>query len=130
MGCYIAPSDNSTIEDVAAAISARTYGAELLVDGDLNANLAEPEGTPQDEAIADELAAVGIVDMQLHFLPRHNPWLQDMCTGLMRRDEREVRSWTDNILRTDRRLFQDVDVQDPRHNRNITWSWDVLGESR
>ena len=37
--------DASTIEDVATAIGDQPYRAELLVSGDLNANLAEPEGT-------------------------------------------------------------------------------------
>ena len=45
VGCYISPSNASTIEDVTASIRDQPYGAELLVSGDLNANLAEPEGT-------------------------------------------------------------------------------------
>ena len=53
MGCYISPSDASTIEDVAVTIRYQPYGAKLLVAGDLNANLLELEGTPQAEAIAD-----------------------------------------------------------------------------
>ena len=43
---YISPRDASTIEDVDAAIRAQPYRAEFLVAGNLNANLAEPEGTP------------------------------------------------------------------------------------
>ena len=92
MGCYIPPSDASAIEDVAAAIRDRPYGAKILVANDLNANLAEPEGTPQAEAIADELAAVGLLDMGLHFLPRSKPWLKDRYTWRMHQDGQEVRS--------------------------------------
>ena len=43
---YISPIDASTIEDVAAAIRDRPYGDKILVDGNLNANLEKPEGTP------------------------------------------------------------------------------------
>ena len=84
--CCIAPSNASIIEDVAAAIMARPYGAELLVTGDLNANIVEPEGTPRGEAIADGLAATGLVYMGLRFLSRRKPWLQDRCMWNMRRD--------------------------------------------
>ena len=38
-GCYIAPRDASTIEDVAEATRDLPYGADLLVSGDLNSNL-------------------------------------------------------------------------------------------
>ena len=54
--------------------------------GEHNINIAEPEGTPRVEAIVDELAAAGIEDMGLHFLPRSKPLLQDRCTLIMRRD--------------------------------------------
>ena len=83
---------------------------------DLYANLADLEGTPQAEAILDELATGGLEDMGLHFLPWCNMWLQDRCMCSMSRDGQEVRSRTDYILRTDHRLFQDMDVQDPLQN--------------
>ena len=41
MGCYIAPKNANTIEDVVATISRRLQGAELLVAGDFNAALDE-----------------------------------------------------------------------------------------
>ena len=113
MGCYIAPSDVVTIDDVSAAIRDQPYGDKLLGTGDLNANLTEPEGTPQGEAIAEELAATGIMDTGLHFLPQSKPWLQDRRTWSMRRYGQEVQSWKDYILGTYCRLFQDVDVRDP-----------------
>ena len=90
MGCYIATRDASTIEGVAASIRDRYYEDKLLVSVNLNANLVDPEGTPQGEAIADELDSVGLIYMRLHFLPRRKPWLQDRCTWNMRRDGQEV----------------------------------------
>ena len=112
VGCYIVPIGASAIEDVTAAIRDQPLGAELLVSGDLNANLAEPEGTPQGETIVDDLVVVGLMDMGIHFLPWRKPWLQDGCKYSMQRDGREVRSRTDYILGTDHRLFRDLAVWD------------------
>ena len=44
VGCYLAPDDTLTIERVIEALKERPKGAELLVAGYMNANLAEPEG--------------------------------------------------------------------------------------
>ena len=90
----------------------QNYVANLLVVVDLNANLAEPEGTPQGETIVDDLVVVGLMDMGIHFLPWRKPWLQDGCKYSMQRDGREVRSRTDYILGTDHRLFRDLAVWD------------------
>ena len=84
--------------------------------GDLNANLADPEGAPRGEAISDKLVAAGLLDTGLHFLPQRKPWLQDRCTWTMQRYGQEVRSRTDYILRTDRKPFQDVAIQDMHHH--------------
>ena len=54
------PSDVSAIEDVAATIKAQPYRVDLLVSFDLNANLTDPEGTPQGEVIADEMLEAGL----------------------------------------------------------------------
>ena len=77
VGCYIALSNALTIEYVTADIKDQPYGAELLVARNFNINLAYPEGTPQGEAIADELAVTGLMDMGIHFLPQCKTWLQD-----------------------------------------------------
>ena len=47
MGCYIAPRNALTIEDVIAAIRAQPYGADLLVAGNINSNLEDLEGAPR-----------------------------------------------------------------------------------
>ena len=39
VGCYISPRDASTIENAAAAIRYQPYRSEILVAGDINANL-------------------------------------------------------------------------------------------
>ena len=44
LGCYLAPDNASTIEDVVAAIGKRPQGAALVVVGNFNTYLATPEG--------------------------------------------------------------------------------------
>ena len=44
VGCYLASDDTSAIEMVVEALTECPKGAELLVAGDMNANLEEPEG--------------------------------------------------------------------------------------
>ena len=51
-----------------------------------------------------------------HFLPRERRWCRDRRTWGMLRNGREVRSRTDYIMGTDRCLFRNVAVRDPRHN--------------
>ena len=116
MGCYIIPDDTLTIEDVVAAISKRPRKAELLVAGNFNVDLAEPEGNARDEKIAAALGAARLEDMSTHFLPRHKPWLRDGRTWSMLRGGREVRSQTNCLLGTDCRLLQNVLLRDVCHN--------------
>ena len=109
MGCYIYPRNTSTIEDVAAAIMDWNYRSELLVAGDINADLKYTGGKLWLEDILDKLAAAGLLDT--HFLPRHKPWLTDRCTWRMQQDRKDVHARTEYILGTYHRLFQDVAVQ-------------------
>ena len=116
VGCYLAPDDTLTIERFVKALRERPKGAELLVAGDLNINLAAPEGYQREEDIATTIATEGLEDMALHFLPRQRRWCRDRRTWGMLQKGREVRSQTDYILGTDRCLFGNVSVQDRRHN--------------
>ena len=116
VGVYIAPKDTTTMERVVEAIRRKPRGAELLVAGDFNVDIASPEGYRRAEDIATELATAGLEDMRRHFLPREKRWCRDRGTWGMLSKGREVRSRTDYILGTDRRLFRNVTVRDPRHN--------------
>ena len=44
IGCYLAPDDTLTINSFVAALKELPQGLEMLVAGDLNADLEEPEG--------------------------------------------------------------------------------------
>ena len=116
MGCYLAPDDTSTIERFVEALKERPKGAELLVAGDMNTNLADPEGDRRGEDIAEALVTEGLEDMSAHFLPRRRPWCQDGRTWSMQLEGRKGRYRTDYILGTGHRLFGNVYVREPRHN--------------
>ena len=60
MGVYIAPEDTETMERVVEEIWKKPRGAELLVAGDFNADIAAPEGDRRAENIATELATAGL----------------------------------------------------------------------
>ena len=55
VGCHLAPDGTSTIESVVAVLKERPRGAELLVTGDFNVNLAEPEGYRKGEDITVDM---------------------------------------------------------------------------
>ena len=57
-------------------------------------------------------------DMATHFLPQKRRWGRERLTWAMVRGGKAVRSQTDYILGTDRRLFTNVAVRDPRYNSN------------
>ena len=116
MGCYLAPDNTSTIKRVVEALREHPKGAELLVAGDLNINFMAPEGDQREEDIAATLATEGLEDMTAHFFSRRRRWCRDRRTCCMLQQGKEVRSWTDYIFGTDRRLFGNVSVRDPRQN--------------
>ena len=69
MGCYMDPYDALTIEALFAAISQRPHGANLLVAGNFNANLAAPEGYARYEDIDVSFATEEAEDTGDHLLP-------------------------------------------------------------
>ena len=90
-------------------------GTALVVAGDLNTDLEDTESDRRGTEIAAAMTAVGVEDMTAHFLPRKRRWGRERRTWSMVREGKVVRSQTDYILGTDRSLFRNVSVQDPRH---------------
>ena len=74
MVCYLAPDDTSTIESVVAVIKERPRGAKLLVAGDFNVNLVEPEGDHRGADITASMETERLEDMSAHFLPLRSSW--------------------------------------------------------
>ena len=84
--------------------------------GYLNVNLADPEGDQRGETIATTIVTEGLEDMAQYFLSQKQWWCRDRPTWGMLQKGREVRSRTEYIPGTDRRLFGNVSVRDPQHN--------------
>ena len=103
------------METVVKAIIRKPPGEELMVAGDFNVDILAPEGR-RAENIATDLATAEVEDMAQHFMPRGRRWCRDRRMWDMKRQGQVVRYWTDYILGTDRRLFQNVAVRDPWHN--------------
>ena len=74
--CYLAPDNTSTIESVVAALKDRPKGTALVVAGDLNTELEDPENDRRGMEIAAAMTAAGMEDMTEHFLLRRRRWGQ------------------------------------------------------
>ena len=75
--CYLALDNTLTIDSVITALKERSWVSELLVAGDLNANLDKPEGYWREEEIAPALKTVGLEEILSHFFPQRRP----QCPG-------------------------------------------------
>ena len=94
-----------TIESVVVALKERPRGAALLVAVDLNTTLTDPENDRRGMEIAVALTEEGLEYGAAHFLLRQHKWGRERRTWSMVREGKVVRSRTDYILGTDRRLF-------------------------
>ena len=115
---YLAPDDTSMIESFVATLKERPRGNALLVAVDLNTTLTDPENNRRGTEIAAALMEEGLKYMAAHFLPRQSRWCREWRTWSIVQEGELVRSWTDYILGTYRRLFWNVYVRDQRHNTN------------
>ena len=93
-------------------IRQRPQGSALVVFGNLNNDLAAPEGQDWDKGMEVYTEEEGLEGMSGHFLPFHKLCLKYVCTWAMHQGGRGVRSRTDYILGTDSYLFQNVVVWD------------------
>ena len=67
------------------------------------------------EEIVVAIVTSGLEDLAGNFLPQCRSWRKYRRTWAMVRRERVVRSWTDYILGSDHRIFQNVATRDLRH---------------
>ncbi len=75
VGCYIPPSNLETLTDVKRAWQACPTGVHPLLVGDMIFNFCAP-CMGREEAIAEQVEAMGLVDMSKHFYQRSGKWLQ------------------------------------------------------
>ena len=66
--------------------------------------------------IAVAVATAVLEDLVGNFFSKRRGWCRDQKTWEAVRQVRIVRSWTDYILGSDNQIFQNVAVQDLRHN--------------
>ena len=92
IGCYIDPDDTSTIESVVTTLEEWPRGAALLVVGDLNTTLTQPENDRRGTDIAAALTEEVPEDTATHFLPHQRKWSRERRTWSMVREVKVVRS--------------------------------------
>ena len=105
VGFYVAPRDASTLDNVIAAIGHQPRGTEILLAGDFNTVLELPDGNKRDKATVAFMVKEGLDYMAEHLFPIKLLWTKGGRTLNMLRCGQEVRSWTDYILWTNRRLL-------------------------
>ncbi len=96
VGCYIPPSDLETLTDVERAWQACPTGVHPLLVGVLNFNFCAPR-TDRKEAIAEQVEAMGLVDMSRHFYQRTGKRLRGTWMWRMRREGRWIFSVTTSL---------------------------------
>ena len=86
--------------------------------GDLNRDLGNTENYRRGSEIVAAMTGAGLEDMAAHLLPRKQIWGIERRTWSIVRERKVVRSRTDYFLGTDKSLFRNVSVRDPRHNND------------
>ncbi len=117
--CYIPPSDLETLTNVEQAWQACPTGAHPLLVGNLNFNFCAPR-TDHEEAIAEQVEAMGLVNMSRHFYQHTVKWLRGTWTWRMRREGRWISSQCNYFFgrETDCRRFRCVSIQMPCYYSN------------
>ena len=115
-GCYLPPDNAVTTKRVIEVIGQHTRKTALLLDGDFKTELAAPEGSSCVEDIVAAISTARMEDISARFLLCRKSWVQDGRMWNVRLQGREVRSWTDQLLETDSRLFRKASVGGPCHN--------------
>jgi hypothetical protein len=97
MGCYIPPTNLTTLMHVDEAWRACPKGCHPILLGDLNVNLAAPRNKC-DDTIANQVDAMALTDMSNHFCQQCRRRSRGRWTWRMRRGRRWVSSQCDYVL--------------------------------
>ena len=123
VGCYLAPDDTLTIERVIEALSSWPKGAELLVAGDQNANLAAPEGDRRAKGNCNDDHNRGSRGNGAT-LPAAGAQVVSESVDVGDASERKGGAVPDGIHPGDGPLsLQECRCLGLRHNSDHTWSW-------
>ena len=63
MGCYLAPSNRTTIRDVEEAIAQKRKGVKLIVVGGLKVDIGKESGRGRDKEITAVVTTAGLEDL-------------------------------------------------------------------
>ena len=111
IGAYVPPSDLDTVEYIIQAFEALPRAIPPILLGDLNVDLDNPRDE-RGQAITTEMAVLGLEDLLLHFRLRRS--YRHGMTYMQHRNGETVRARCDYLLGTDRRMFTNVSIRDPR----------------
>jgi exonuclease III len=113
VGAYVPPSDLNTVEYITQAFEALPRALPPILLGDLNVDLDDPRDRDgRGQEIAMEMASLGLEDLLRQFRQRRG--FRHGTTFWQYRNGQTVRSRCDYILGTDRRMFKNVSLRDPR----------------
>jgi exonuclease III len=112
VGAYIPPGDTTTIDNITIAIERLPRNNPIILLGDLNADILHPQNDRSTE-VASMAASFGLDDLLRHFKQKHR--FRSGFTWRMRRGQGMVMSRCDSIFCTDRRIFKNVAIREPRH---------------
>ena len=90
----------------------------MIVGGGLNVDLDMTGRRGRDEEIVTEVVTVGLEEPLVHFLPLRRRWSRDWITWKMVKQGKKMWPRKDYILGSDHHIFQNMAVQDLRHNSN------------
>ncbi len=119
LGCYIPPTNLSTLPQVEQALNKCLQGHTPHLIGDLNVNLCAPRDE-RDKRIAEVVEDVcGLINLSKHFLQQSRGQTQGRWTWRMRRGSRWVTSQCEYFLgrATNHRKFCSVCLHTP-YNHN------------
>jgi hypothetical protein len=97
VGCYIPPTNLTTLTHVNEAWQACPKGCHPILLGNLNVNLAAP-CNECDDTIANQVDAIALTDMSNHFRQRCGRRSRGRWTWRMRRGRGWVSSQCDYVL--------------------------------
>jgi hypothetical protein len=119
VGCYIPPSDLTTLRCIKKAWFECPRGAHPILVGNLNINLHAPR-TEHKETIAEQVEIMGLVDMSRHFCHRLGKRLRGRWTWWMRRRGRWISFQCNYFLgrETNHRRFRRISIRMPRYYSN------------
>jgi hypothetical protein len=97
IGCYIPPTNLTTLTHVNEAWWACPKGCLPILLGDLNVNLAAPRNE-RDDTITKQVDAMALINMSNHFRQQHRRRSRGRWTWRMRRGRRWASSQCDYVL--------------------------------